>query len=66
VALAGVGVAGIAALGGRVRLALAVVPALVLVASRLAERPSLAWVAVLVLLAEVLADAAPIRRRGPR
>lgn len=66
VAVAGLGVAGVVALGGQVRLALAVVPALALAIGRLAERPSLAWLAVLVLLAEVLADAAPIRRRAPR
>jgi len=66
VALVGAGTAGIVACGGRLRLALAVLPAVALALSRLAERPSLPWLVVLVLLAEALADVAPLRRRRSR
>jgi arabinofuranan 3-O-arabinosyltransferase len=56
----------VAASGGRLRFGLVILPGAALLLSRLVERPSIAWLAVLVLLAEVLVDARGIRRpRSP-
>lgn len=66
VAAIGTALAALVATAGPARLVLAVVPAAALAAAHLLERPSAAWVAVLLLVAEVLHGLGGISRRRRR
>jgi arabinofuranan 3-O-arabinosyltransferase len=66
VAALGTAVAALVALAGPLHWVLAFVPAVALVAARVLERPSAAWVAVLLLVAELLRELGSVSRRATR
>ena len=66
VAALGTAVAAVVAIAGPMRWMLAFVPAAALVAARVLERPSAAWVVVLLVVAEVLRELGSVSPRATR